>query len=137
MRSVFILSMLALISTSIGAQEPPAATAPAAKSSRDALIRSALARDSGEITAMESSVRDGGGIFIGYSSGAVVNCFGKAGCRVLDGTPSSAVTGAVSGLGVSRSGGAEVIWISYPHGVIYRCVDYLCREFDVTDGGDG
>ena len=134
MRFAFLLSLLAVISANTVAQEPPAAAAPAAKSSRDAVIRSALARDHGEITAMESSLRDGGGVFIGYSSGAVVNCYGKQSCRAYDGTPSSAVTGAVQGLSVSRSGGAEVVWVAYPHGVVYRCVDYFCREIDASAG---
>ena len=134
MRFAFLLPILALVSANIVAQPPPEATAPAAKSSRDAAIRSALARDHGEITAMESSLRDGGGVFIGYSSGAVVNCYGKQSCRAYDGTPSSAVTGAVQGLSVSRSGGAEVVWVAYPHGVVYRCVDYFCREIDASAG---
>ena len=90
MRYAVLLSILAVISANTAAQEPPAAAAPAAKSSRDAVIRSALARDHGEITAMEAALRDGGGLFIGYSSGAVVHCYGKESCRAFDGTPSSA-----------------------------------------------
>jgi hypothetical protein len=134
MRFAVLLSLLAVISANTVAQEPPAAAAPAAKSSRDAVIRSALARDQGEITAMESAPRDGGGVFIGYSSGAVVHCHGKQSCRAYDGTPSSAVTGAVQRLSVSSNGGAEVVWVAYPHGVVYRCVDYLCREIDASAG---
>ena len=87
MRLAFLLSLLAVISANTVAQEPPAAAAPAAKSS-----------------------------------------------RAYDGTPSSAVTGAVHGLSVSRSGGAEVVWVAYPHGVGYRCIDYSCREIDASAG---
>ena len=134
MRFAFLLPILALVSANIVAQPPPEATAPAAKSSRDAAIRSALARDQGGITAMESALRDGGGVFIGYSSGAVVHCHGKESCRAYDGTPSSSLTGAVQGLSVSRSGNAEVVWVAYPNGVVYRCIDYSCREIDASAG---
>jgi hypothetical protein len=134
MRHVLLFLMLLASSTCAMAQDSPKTTAPDSKSSRDALIRSALARDHGEITAMEASPREGGGVFIGYSSGAVVNCQGKEFCRALDGTPSSAVTGAVQGLSVSRSDSAEIVWVAYPHGVVYRCLDYVCREFDASTG---
>jgi hypothetical protein len=134
MRYALYFSIVAVISANTFAQGSPGAVPPDSKSSRDALIRSALARDHGEITAMEASPREGGGVFIGYSSGAVVNCQGKKFCRAFDGTPSSAVTGAVQGLSVSRSGSAEIVWVAYPHGVIYRCLDYVCREFDASTG---
>lgn len=130
MRYTFSLLIVAVVSSNALAQG-----APATQSSRDALIRSALARDHGEITAMEASLRDGGGVIIGYSSGAVVNCRGEEGCKAFDGTPSSAVTGAVQGLGLSRSSGAEIVWVAYPHGVIYRCVDHFCRQFDASTAG--
>ena len=130
MAYAWVFSILAAIGANAFAQEPPSASAPASKSSRDALIRSALARDHGEITAMEASLSDGGGVFLGYSSGAVVNCRSNAGCRAFDGTPSSAVTGAVLNISVSRDGGTDIAWVAYPHGVVYRCVDTLCREFD-------
>jgi hypothetical protein len=135
MRYALVFSILVVISANTLAQDSPAAAAPASKSSRDAVIRSALARDNGDITAMEAAQRDGGGVFIGYSSGAVVNCHGNAGCRAFDGTPSSAVAGSVTDLGVSRSAGAEIVWVAYPHGVVYRCSDYFCREFDASTGG--
>jgi hypothetical protein len=130
MRYALVFPILAVISANTLAQDSPAS-----KSSRDAVIRSALARDNGEITAMEAAVRDAGGVYIGYSSGAVVHCSGKGGCRAFDGTPSSAVAGSVTDLGVSRSAGAEIVWVAYPHGVVYRCSDYFCREFDASTGG--
>jgi hypothetical protein len=135
MRYAIAFSIVAVISANALAQDSPAAAAPSSKSSRDAVIRSALARDNGEITAMEAAQREGGGVFIGYSSGTVVNCFGNAGCRAFDGTPSSAVAGAVRDLSVSRSAGADIVWAAYPHGVVYRCSDYFCREFDASGGG--
>jgi len=135
MRYRFFLLILTVITSNAPAQDTPAAAGPAPNSSREALIRSALARDHGEITAMEPALRDGGGVFIGYSSGAVVNCRGEEGCRAFDGTPSSAVTGAVQGLSLSRSSGAEIVWVAYPHGVIYRCVDDFCRQFDASTAG--
>jgi hypothetical protein len=135
MRYAIAFSIVAVISANALAQDSPAAAAPASKSSRDAAIRSALASDNGKITAMEAAQRDGGGVFIGYSSGTVVNCFGNSGCRAFDGTPSSAVVGAVGDLSVSRSAGADIVWVAYPHGVVYRCSDYFCREFDASAGG--
>lgn len=123
-------SIFAAFCVSAFAQEQPGSVAATSKSSRDAVIKSALARDRGEITAMEAAHSDGGGVFIGYSSGAVVKCRSKAGCKAFDGTPSSAVTGAVQGISVSHSGGTDIAWVAYPHGVVYRCVDSFCREFD-------
>jgi hypothetical protein len=67
MRYALVFPILAVISANTLAQGSPAAAAPASKSSRDAVIRSALARDNGDITAMEAAQRDGGGVFIGYS----------------------------------------------------------------------
>jgi len=123
-------SILAGFASNAFAQEPPDAVEATSKSSRDAVIKRALARDHGEITATEAAHSDGGGVFIGYSSGAVVRCQSHAGCRALGGTPSSAVTGAVLDISVSHSGGTDIAWVAYPHGVVYRCVDALCREFD-------
>jgi hypothetical protein len=97
------------------------------KSNRDELIKSALAREKGEIILMEPSSRDGG-VIIGYSSGALVGCSGDADCRKFEGTPGGAVTGAVTDIAVSVREGQEIIWAAYPHGVIYRCVNYACRE---------
>tara|TARA_R110001592_G_scaffold363248_5_gene682275 strand:+ start:11562 stop:11960 length:399 start_codon:yes stop_codon:yes gene_type:complete len=130
MHYALLFSILAVISANTCAQNAPASATSVTKNSRDAVIRSALARDHGEITAMEAARMDGGGIYIGYSSGAVAHCRDEGGCITLDGTPSGAISGAALNIRVSRSGGAEVAWVAYPHGVLYRCGGDLCSEFD-------
>jgi hypothetical protein len=97
------------------------------KNGRDELIRSALAKEKGEITVMEAAPGTGA-VIIGYSSGALVSCSGDGDCRKLGGTPSGAVIGAVTDIAVSVRDGQEIIWAAYPHGVVYRCVNYACRE---------
>lgn len=128
MRNVLLFSIIVAATASAFAQDTPSANTSASKDARDAVIKSALARDRGEITAMEALNGDGKGVMLGYSSGAVVNCHGEGNCRAFDGTPSSAIIGAVSGISVSSRGGQEVVWVAYPHGIIYRCADYVCRE---------
>jgi hypothetical protein len=94
-------------------------------SSRAALLKEMVARDRGEITALEPSLKDGGGVIIGYSSGAVLNCFGSQSCRELEGTPST----VVEHLAVSRQGDSEIIWVTYRHGAVYQCVNNYCNKF--------
>lgn len=120
---------LALVIPALSAQGAGETPASSAANSRQALIKQSLARDHGEITAMEPSSVDGRGVILGYSSGSVVNCYGENSCQVMDGTPSSAVVGEVSDIAVSRRGARDVIWVAYPHGVLYRCTDGFCREF--------
>lgn len=128
MRHALLFSIIVAVSASAFAQDTPSANTSASKDARDAVIKGALARDRGEITAMEALNGDGKGVLLGYSSGAVVNCHGDGKCRAFDGTPRSAITGAVSGISVSSRGGQEIVWVAYPHGIIYRCADYVCRE---------
>ncbi|MEE4144213.1 MAG: hypothetical protein V2I26_05380, partial [Halieaceae bacterium] len=80
-------------------------------------------------TVMEASRGDGGGVIIGYSSGAVVHCPGESDCRVFEGTPGSTLVGGVTAIAVSWRDQREVTWVAYPHGILYRCADYVCREF--------
>lgn len=93
--------------------------------SRDALIKSALARDRGEITAMEATGREGQGVVIGYGTGTVLNCYGDSHCTEFSGTPNV----AVSRIAVSHDGDGEIYWVAYPHGIIYRCSGRQCRQF--------
>tara|TARA_R110001599_G_scaffold353883_1_gene602232 strand:- start:14083 stop:14481 length:399 start_codon:yes stop_codon:yes gene_type:complete len=130
MHYALLFSILAVVSANTFSQDSPASPAAVSKSNRDAIILSALARDHGEITAMEAAQLDGGGIFIGYSSGAVAHCRDEGGCKTLDGTPSSAIAGAALNISISRSDNVEVAWVAYPHGVLYRCAGDLCSEFD-------
>jgi hypothetical protein len=110
------------------AQTPGGASPAAQKLDRDALIKRALAGDRGEITVMEPSSIDGKGVIIGYSSGAVVQCYADNNCRAFDGTPASTLVGGVTAIAVSRRGNGEEVWVAYQHGILYRCADYSCRE---------
>lgn len=110
------------------AQTPGGAPTAAQKLDRDALIKRALAGDRGEITVMEPSSIDGKGVIIGYSSGAVVQCYADNNCRAFDGTPASTLVGGVTAIAVSRRGNGEEVWVAYQHGILYRCADYFCRE---------
>jgi hypothetical protein len=92
---------------------------------REALLKAAVARDRGEITAMEPSSREGGGVIIGHSSGAVLNCYRDRSCREFLGTPNT----TVGHIAVSRQDDAEVVWVSYPQGALYRCIGNRCEKF--------
>ena len=92
------------------------------------VIKRALAGDRGEIAVMEPSSIDGKGVIIGYSSGAVVQCYADNNCRAFDGTPASTLVGGVTAIAVSRRGNGEEVWVAYQHGILYRCADYFCRE---------
>lgn len=101
-------------------------------SNREALLKAAVARDRGEITAMEPSSQASGGVIIGYSSGAVLNCYGDHSCTEFGGTPSA----AVERIAVTKQAQSEVIWVSYPHGGLYRCMRKECNKF-LWDGVQG
>jgi hypothetical protein len=102
-----------------------ATTTSAAARDRDALLKAAVARDRGEITALEPLSGDGGGVAVGYSSGSVLNCFGGQSCREFGGTPNT----AVQTIAVSKRGGAEIIWVSYQYGALYQCLESRCTKF--------
>ena len=99
--------------------------APTATPTREALLKAAVARDRGDVTAMEPASAEGQGVIIGYSSGAVLNCHGEHSCREFFGTPNA----AVEHIAVSRQGTSEVVWVSYPQGAIYQCIGYQCEKF--------
>jgi len=129
MRLARFFCLVAVAGSSAFGQGQGSLSAPANEDSREALIKRSLARDRGEITVMEASSRDGGGVIIGYSSGAILNCYGNESCREFEGTPSSTITGAVREIVISRRGDQEIIWAAYPHGVFYQCIHGACREF--------
>jgi hypothetical protein len=129
---ILMLFVLALTATAVARAQGVAAARPEAspeKGDRSALIKSALASDRGEITVMEPSAIDGKGVIIGYSSGAVVNCYAEGECRAFDATPDGALVGGVRAIAVSRRDKREIVWVAYPHGILYRCADYFCRDF--------
>jgi len=132
MRSFFVLLLLAA-GTAASGQASGADTAgtTASEDSRKALIKSALGRERGAITAIEPSTRDEGGVILGYSSGAVIYCHGENRCRPFEQTPDAAVSTPVTAIAVSGRGSAEVAWVAYPNAVLYQCSNFICRQFDV------
>lgn len=122
--SLWLMAGLCLAQTSAPPQKS------AAQLERDARIKSNLASKQGEITAIEPD-GDSGGVYVGFSSGAVARCNAEGDCRVLRGTPQSAVVSAVRGLAVSPSSSQTVLWVSYPFGVLYRCIDDVCAEVEL------
>lgn len=129
MRRAFLVSIV--VSAGISAAFPAAADG-----SRNAAIRSALAQERGEITVLEASPGNSGGVYVGFSSGALLNCDGDQACRGFTGVPDGAVDMEVSAIVVSRRGEREIVWVSYPHGVLYRCADYHCEETGWADEQD-
>ena len=98
----------------------------AGEDARTEIIKSALARDRGDITTMEPSPRDGGGVYVGYSTGTLLHCQDDSSCIELKGTPNV----EVRNLAISRRGNQDIIWIAYPLGGFYRCEDHQCRKFE-------
>ena len=128
-----LLLLLALISSHHAiAEDNPKVDTTNYTSNREALLKAAVARDRGEITAMEPSSQASGGVIIGYSSGAVLNCYGDHSCKEFGGTPNA----AVEHIAVTRQAQSEVIWVSYPHGGLYRCMRKECSKF-LWDGVQG
>jgi len=92
---------------------------------RKALLKAAVARNRGEISAMEPLNGEGQGVVIGFSSGAVLNCYGSQSCKEFSGTPNA----TVEHLAISKQGKSEVIWASYPQGALYQCMNNTCKKF--------
>ena len=126
--SVLSFIILAYVATAL-AQDPLEATTTEA-SNRKAILKAAVARDRGEISAMEPLSKEGQGVIIGYSSGAVLNCYGNHSCKEFSGTPNT----AVEHIAISKRGKSEVIWVSYPQGALYQCISNSCNKF-MWDGG--
>lgn len=93
--------------------------------SRAMLLKKMVAQDRGEITAMEPSTKEDGGVVIGYASGAVVTCDSDMRCREFGDTPSV----PVEQLTVSKNGASEIIWVTYRYGALYQCVNSQCGKF--------
>lgn len=122
---LYLLYLIALIATLPAFAQDQGTDRIADTPDREALLRAAVSRDRGEITAMEPLPREGQGVIVGYSSGAVLNCHGESSCREFGGTPNA----AVGHLAVSKDGASEVIWVAYPHGALYRCSLSRCDKF--------
>ncbi len=115
MRSLGFVAMVIALSSPSTAQD----------SDRDARLRAAVARDRGDITALEPLPAGAQGVIVGYSSGAVLHCQGKDQCTEYAGTPNA----AVRHLAVAGSGASIVVWAAYPQGALYRCASGRCDKF--------
>jgi hypothetical protein len=122
-RSVLSFIILAYSTTALAQDHVEATTTQA--SNRKALLKAAVARDRGEISAMEPSSEEGQGVIIGYSSGTVLNCYSNHSCKEFSGTPNT----AVEHIAVSKREKSEVIWVSYPQGALYQCISNSCSKF--------
>jgi len=124
MRYILFWFAVLAASASTFAQDQGGATSSNAPD-REALLKAAVARDRGEITALEPLTGAGQGIVVGHSSGAVLNCYGENTCREFGGTPNI----AVEHIAVSRRGALDVVWVSYPRGALYQCIKTICKRF--------
>jgi len=120
MRYVYLILITVAASTAVLAQEPQGGN------SRAEILKNALARNRGDISVMEPSSKEGGGVYIGYSSGALLHCHGEQHCNEFKGTSNVAVID----IAVTRRGGRDIVWVAYPLGAFYRCVDYRCQRFE-------
>jgi hypothetical protein len=131
MRRILLSFTILVYSTTALAQDHVEAATTEALN-RKALLKSAIARERGEISAMESSSEGGQGVIIGYSSGAVLNCYNNHSCKEFGGTPNA----AVEHIAVTKRGKSEIIWVSYPQGSLYHCISNSCRKFRWDDVQD-
>ncbi len=118
MRNLLYVSLMA-------AAVAPAFAQDAASPGRDALLKAAVARDRGSITALEAFGDAGQSVVVGYASGAVLVCQGENNCTEFGGTSNT----AVEHLAVSGNGASAVVWASYAQGALYRCSKATCRKF--------
>ena len=100
-------------------------SSPTPSSNRKALLKDLAAQNRGEITAIEPSSKQEGGVVVGYSSGVVLYCMSDQDCRVFDGTPNV----SVEHIAVSKRGAYEIVWVTYRQGALYRCADDSCIKF--------
>lgn len=119
--SFVLVVALPVITASAWGQTSSAGEAP----DREALLSKFVAQNRGDVTAIEASTRQGGGVVIGYASGAVLRCTSQKTCQELAGTPNV----PVEQIAVSRGGTSEVIWVAYRQGALYHCAEDLCEKF--------
>ena len=122
-RSVLSIILIALCAVTFAQDQGESSPNPS--SNRKTLLRDLVAQDRGEITAIEPSSKDDGGVIIGYSSGVVLNCKSDQDCREFDGTPSV----SVEHIAVSKRGAYEIVWVTYRQGALYQCEDNSCIKF--------
>lgn len=121
-----LLSFIIIASSAVALAQDRDQVASAEPSSREMLLKGMVMRERGEITTIEPSSINAGGVVIGYSSGAVLNCYGDESCKEFGGTPPM----PVEHIAVSSSGASEIIWVTYRHGALYQCTAMICRKFN-------
>ena len=122
-RSVLSIILIALCAVAFA--QDHGESSPTPSSNRKTLLRDFAAQNRGDITAIEPSSKDDGGVIVGYSSGVVAKCMSDQDCRVFDGTPNV----SVEHIAVSKRGVDEIIWVTYRQGALYRCEDNSCIKF--------
>lgn len=119
----FLSITLITFCTSLSAQNQEE-TFPGTSSDRKALLKDFVTQDRGEITSMEASAGDDGGVITGYSSGAVLRCDSSQACMEFSGTPNV----PVQQIAVSKQGASEIVWVTYRQGALYQCVNKSCNK---------
>jgi hypothetical protein len=123
MRAVLSIILIALCAVTFA--QDHGESSPTLSSNRKELLRDLAAQNRGDITAIEPSSKDDGGVIVGYSSGVVAKCMSDQDCRVFDGTPNV----SVEHIAVSKRGVYEIVWVTYRQGALYRCEDSSCVKF--------
>lgn len=116
-----VMYSLVLVSSTAAALAQPQ---PDPAAARKALLREWVSQDSGEITALEPSVAQAGGVVVGYSSGAVSRCDADRRCLEYSGTPDV----AVERIAVSALDASDVVWVGYRQGALYQCTGAVCTR---------
>jgi hypothetical protein len=122
-RSLLWIILVALCAATFAQDQGESSPTPS--SNRKSLLKDLAAQNRGDITAIEPSSKDDGGVIVGYSSGVVLNCISDQDCRKFDGTPNV----AVEHIAVSKRGASEIIWVTYRQGALYQCEDNSCIKF--------
>jgi hypothetical protein len=81
-----------------------------------AIAGNASAGERGAVTAI-AALNAQTSAFIGFESGEVLYCARLSGCKLLQGTPRSAVTA----IDIPGTGDNKVVWVGYEDGSIYFC----------------
>lgn len=121
----WVLSIIVFFVCAVALAQDQGEASPTPPADRKALLKDLVARDRGEITAIEPSSKNDGSVIIGYSSGAILICKSAQVCKEFDDTPSV----PVEHIAVSKRGADETIWVTYRQGALYQCQDNSCIKF--------
>ena len=122
-RSVLSIILIALCAGTFAQEQEESTQTPAA--SRKALLKDFVVQNRGEITVIEPSSKEDGGVIIGYSSGVVLSCNSAQDCIEFSGIPNI----SVEHIAASKRGADEIIWVTYRQGALYQCEGSACIKF--------